>query len=155
MSSETRAGAPVWAELVTSNHQASMAFYTGLLGWDATEPLSEFNDYVTFSRDGKNVAGMVSSERDTWRIYLKTEDAVATAAAFAHAGGTVQYQDQVADLGSMVIGIDPTGAEVGAWQEGTHHGFGQYGEVWGPVWHELHTNDFATAVHFYETVFGW
>jgi uncharacterized protein len=149
----TRNGAPVWAEIRTSDPATSIAFYSDLLGWHASEPVEEFGGYVNFSLDGKNVAGLTPDTDDRWVLYLHVDDAAVPAAA---SGATnVEGPHPVADLGVMVMLTDATGAEIGAWQRGTHTGFEVFGTAGAPVWHELHTNDFDTAVDFYERAFGW
>ena len=54
---------------------------------------------------------------------------------------------------SRPCSIDPTGADVGAWQPGTFPGFTVLDEHGAPSWFELHTRDYAAAVDFYRTVF--
>jgi predicted enzyme related to lactoylglutathione lyase len=61
----------------------------------------------------------------------------------------------VADLGIQCVLIDPTGAELGAWQPGTFPGFTVLNEHGAPSWFELHTRDHAAAVDFYRSVFRW
>jgi hypothetical protein len=61
----------------------------------------------------------------------------------------------VADLGTQGVLVDPTGAPIGAWQPGTFPGFTVIGEPGAPSWFELHTRDFAAAIAFYGSVFGW
>jgi predicted enzyme related to lactoylglutathione lyase len=61
----------------------------------------------------------------------------------------------VADLGSMAVFTDPTGAAIGVWQPGTHKGFGVVAEPGAPAWFELHTRDYDAAIPFYTEVLGW
>jgi hypothetical protein len=61
----------------------------------------------------------------------------------------------VGEMGTMLVLTDPSGAAIGAWQPGTHKGFGVVDEPGAPAWFELHTRDHAAAVAFYEKVFGW
>jgi predicted enzyme related to lactoylglutathione lyase len=61
----------------------------------------------------------------------------------------------VADLGTQVVLIDPTGAHLGAWQPGTFEGFSVLNEHGAPSWFELHTRDHTVAVAFYRSVFRW
>src|SRR5664279_2452551 len=60
----------------------------------------------------------------------------------------------VADLGTMAVVEDPTGASIGVWQPGLHRGFGVLGEANTPGWFELHARDYQAAVGFYREVFG-
>ena len=61
----------------------------------------------------------------------------------------------VPDQGSMAMIADATGASVGVWQPGEMKGYELAAEPGAPAWHELHTKDYATAVKFYQDVFGW
>ncbi len=155
------AGAPCWADLWTSDVAASRAFYGALFGWDAEDPQPEFGGYFSFLRDGERIAGCMGDmgdmkATDTWKIYLCTDDAVKTVEVARNAGADIIAPAMpVADLGVQVVMIDPTGADLGAWQPGTHPGFTVLGEHGAPVWFELHTRDHARAVDFYRTVFGW
>ncbi|HEX3947562.1 MAG TPA: VOC family protein [Acidimicrobiales bacterium] len=154
-------GSPCWADLWTSDVEGSRRFYAGLFGWEATAPEPQFGGYFTFTRDGVPVAGAMGDmgdmrADDTWKIYLTTADAAATAEAARAAGADVVAPPMaVADLGIQTVMQDPTGAPVGAWQAGTFPGFTVLDEHGAPGWFELHTRDHAGAVAFYQSVFGW
>ena len=93
---------------------------------------------------------------DGWTIYLAVADAKETAdAVAAHGGQVVVPPMDVADLGTLAVAADPTGAIIGIWQPGTHQGFGVLAEPGAPAWFELHTRDHDGAVRFYREVFGW
>jgi hypothetical protein len=76
-------------------------------------------------------------------------------AAQAHGAEIVLPAMPVADLGIQTVMVDPTGAQLGAWQPGTFPGFTVLEEHGTPSWFELHTRDHAGAVDFYRTVFHW
>jgi len=154
-------GSPCWTDLWTSDVEGSRRFYAELFGWEAQEPSPEFGGYFMFTRDGVPVAGAMgdmgeASANDTWKIYLATDDVAKTVEA-AETGGAqiVSPPMAVADLGIQAVLIDPTGAQVGAWQSGTFPGFTVLNEHGAPSWFELHTRDHATAVGFYRSVFRW
>ncbi|MFM9918615.1 VOC family protein [Lacisediminihabitans sp. H27-G8] len=151
-------GAPVWLDLQSSDTARSIEFYSGLLGWTHETAGAEFNDYVTFSKNGHRVAGMVANRSgtpDLWTVYLKTADAEATATAIVQHGGQVFFSHAVPGLGTMVGLADPSGAQLGAWQPGGHSGFDLVNEASAPVWHELHATDYDGALEFYRDAFGW
>ncbi len=60
----------------------------------------------------------------------------------------------VLDAGRMTMIQDPTGAVVGVWQAGRHHGSELANEPGSFNWNELNTRDVAAASRFYEAVFG-
>ena len=154
-------GAPCWTDLWTSDVEASRAFYAGLFGWEAQEANPEFGGYFLFTRDGAPIAGAMGDmgdmkANDRWQIYLATDDADATAKAAEASGGQIISPPMaVADLGTQVILVDPTGANVGAWQPATFPGFVAWKEFGAPDWFELLTRDHAKAVEFYRSVFDW
>jgi predicted enzyme related to lactoylglutathione lyase len=158
-------GEPIWLELATTDPDRSIAFYGGLLGWtaDASDAL---DGSATLRLRGAQVARLVPMPDDGWIVYLKVLDAAAGAAAIAANGGRVQVgpstvgpstvgDSMVGDWGVLVIATDPAEARVGLWQPGRHPGFELDEGPGAPVWFELHTLDFATAVDFYERVAGW
>jgi predicted enzyme related to lactoylglutathione lyase len=155
------AGAPCWTDLSTSDVDGSRRFYGELLGWEAQEPSPEFGGYFMFHREGVPVAGAYGDmggfrADDTWKIYLASADAAATAEAATAHGGTVSLPvSPVADLGNQAILADPSGATIGTWEAGTFPGFVIVDEPGAPSWFELHTPSYAGALDFYRDVFGW
>ncbi|HEY3485306.1 MAG TPA: VOC family protein [Ilumatobacteraceae bacterium] len=153
-------GAPCWVDLMTSDQAGARAFYGELFGWTSEEPNQDFGGYTNFSKDGVLVAGcfpsMGDGMPDVWSVYLATDDAAKTVERAEAAGGTViSGAMAVADLGTMAVLADPSGAVIGTWQPGIHRGFGVIGEPGAPAWFELHTRDHRAAVEFYRTVFDW
>jgi uncharacterized protein len=155
-------GAPCWVDLLTSDPERSRKFYAEVLGWGAEEPNAEFGGYWNFTHKGGRIAGGMQRQPehgetpDAWSIYIAVDDAKQSVDAAAAAGAQVLAPAMdVADLGTMAIVIDPTGAAVGMWQPGTHQGSAFIGEHGAPGWFELHTRQHAAAVDFYRTAFGW
>lgn len=154
-------GAPCWADLWTSDVEGSRRFYSELFGWEAQEPSPEFGGYFNFTRDGVLAAGAMGHmgdmpAQDLWKIYLTTDDMAKTIeAAKAQGAQIVSPSMAVADLGVQAMLVDPTGAQLGAWQPGTFPGFTVLNEHGAPSWFELHTRDHAAAVAFYRSVFRW
>ena len=148
-------------DLVSSDPDASVKFYTELFGWVIREAPTEFGGYRYLERDGRAVGGVMANEAawgmpDGWSVFLRTDDAAATAAAAREHGGTVLVEPmEVAPNGTFVIVRDPGGAVVSGWQAGTESGFGVLGESGSPVHFELHTRAFDAVVPFYRSVFGW
>jgi uncharacterized protein len=154
-------GAPCWVDLLTSDVDASRAFYGELFGWKALEPSAEFGGYFMFTKDDVPVAGGMPAMEgmpnpDRWSVFLASDDARKTvAAAEAEAGQLLVETMEVADLGTMAVVADAGGASVGIWQAGTFPGLAVIGAPGTPVWFELHTRNYAAAVAFYRDVFGW
>lgn len=154
-------GSPCWIDLYTSDTDRAGEFYGALLGWTAEAGDPQYGGYINFLKDGVPVAGCMANDGtqgqpDTWSVYLDAADIAATAAAVPGAGGRVDLAPMdVMDLGKMAVYGDPGGDTVGAWQAGTHKGFGVTAAVGAPSWFELHTTEYDAAVTFYEKVFGW
>ena len=154
-------GAPCWIDLFSSDPDRAEEFYGRLFGWTAEHTGEEYGGYVNFRKGDAMVAGMMRNDGsagmpDAWTTYLATADAKATSEAAIAAGGQVFLEPmQVMQLGTMGMLADPSGAAIGLWQPGVHRGYGLVGEAGAPVWHELHTRDYAGALDFYRTVFGW
>ena len=155
------AGAPCWTDLWTSDVEGSRRFYSELFGWEAQEPNPEFGGDFMFTRNGAPVAGAMGDMGDmaadnTWKIYLDSDDIAKTVEEAELAGAQiVSPATAVADLGTQALLIDPTGAQLGAWQAGTFPGFTVLNEHGSPSWFELLTRDYAAAVSFYRSVFHW
>lgn len=155
-------GTPCWVDLATPDIEASASFYGEVLGWEVPElPNSaEMGGYRRAKKNGADVAGvmplMQEGQPPAWSTYVSVEDADATAAAVADAGGSVVAEPMdVMDLGRMAVFTDPTGAFFGIWQPGTFHGAELVNEPGTVGWNELSTRDTAAAKQFYGSVFGW
>ncbi len=154
-------GHPIWVDLATPDIDATVAFYGALFGWTCDQSRSEeFGGYSNFSLDGKLVAGvmplMAPEMPPVWSCYVCTDDADKTTSLVTEAGGTVMAPPmQVAELGTMAVYFDPTGAAFGIWQPGTHGGSELIDVEGAPTWIELSTRDKSAALDFYAAVFGW
>ena len=127
-------GAPIWADLLSSDIERTRAFYSQLFGWDASEP-NEDSAATSASRTaaGLRMGGAMAARTrnptpDTWSVYLSTDDAQKTLeSAVAHGGQVYVEPMTVGDMGTMAVLADASGAAVGVWQPNTHTGFGAAG----------------------------
>jgi predicted enzyme related to lactoylglutathione lyase len=153
-------GAPCWVDLFTTDTTVARSFYGDLFGW-TSEAAEEFGGYITFSKDGRSVAGGMYNDGSSgmpsvWSVYLASTDADATsAAAVANGAHTIVPPMAIGDLGSMAVLTDPGQAAIGIWQRGVHRGFEAMGEPRTAGWFELHTRSYESSIAFYEKVFGW
>lgn len=93
---------------------------------------------------------------DGWTTYLHTADIHATVKAATAAGGSSCVAPmEVPERGWMAMGTDPSGAFFGLWQPTGHRGFELFAEHGAPIWHQLTTSDYRTALDFYRQVFDW
>jgi uncharacterized protein len=155
------AGTPCWVDISSRDFDGTKAFYEGLFGWSAlTIPAPEAGGYTMFQLDGKDVAaGMPAQDEQVptvWSTYIASDDVDETAARIRTAGGTILMEPlDVMDAGRMLFAADPTGANFGVWQAGSHVGSEIANEPGSIVWNELHTADAQRAADFYGAVFGY
>ncbi|PPK97629.1 hypothetical protein CLV92_103163 [Kineococcus xinjiangensis] len=152
------AGVPCWVDLGTPEPTEDVRLYADVLSWEVTDPGPEFGGYLTAHRGGSAAAGIGPAEGETvfWNVYVATDDVDATAAAVTAAGGRVLMgPGDVGPLGRMAIAADPTGAQFGLWQAGTHIGASLVNEPGGLVWEDLRSTDPDASRAFFASVFGW
>lgn len=154
-------GAPIWFDLTSSDPERAVEFYGALFGWEAKAPNPEFAGYRDFTLDGDPIAGLAphlpeaGGPANVWNVYLRTDDAQATAARIVAFGGEEVFPPMVVgDLGVLGYARDSAGAAVGYWQSGDHPGFRAWGVHGAPYWFECHSRDRAQALGFYRDVFG-
>jgi hypothetical protein len=154
------AGVPSWVDLTTTDPDGATAFYEALFGWELERGSPEFGGYVMCRLRGRRVAGINGQAGPdgmppAWFTYLATDDAEATAARVAEAGGQVLMGPMdVADQGRMLLAGDPAGAVVGFWQPLEHTGAELVGEPGTLSWNELATTDIDAAQAFFAHVCG-
>ena len=154
-------GAPIWFDLTSSDPDRAVEFYRAIFSWEAEPPRAEFGGYRNFTRNGRRVAGLspympeAGGPTNVWGVYLRTDDAEATARAVQAAGGSIMVPPMpVGSEGTMLVAVDSAGAVIGFWQPDEHHGFSQRGEHGTPYWFESHSTDYAKSVDFYTRVLG-
>src|SRR4051812_5029608 len=122
----TVTGAPIWIDLLTSDPARARAFYGELFGWEIEDPGPEYGGYVSFTKGGTKVAGLMGSAGDEfpgdiWTIYLSTPDARSTVATAEARGAQVLVPPtDILELGTMAVLGDVGGAGIGLWQPGQH-----------------------------------
>lgn len=153
-------GVPSWVDLGSPDLPKSREFYGALFGWNCPEGPPEAGGYSVCDLGGKTVAGLGPQMNPDfpamWMTYVNVDDAAATAAKVAPAGGTVLAGPMdVMDAGRMAILADPLGAVIGLWQPGQHTGAQVANEANTYGWSELITTDLDASKAFYAAVFGW
>ncbi len=89
-------------------------------------------------------------------LYILVEDAAATAGKVKEAAASVIAEPfDVMGAGTMGVVSDPSGAVIGLWQPGTHHGFELKAVPGSFCWAELNSRDLPAGKQFYRSVFGW
>ena len=160
-------GTPSWVDVTAKDVDASVAFYGGLFGWEAsaTGTEDETGGYRMFSMRGRTVAGVGPWGEGGPPAMWTTDGTVqgadatwvrATCATATQAGGTVFLPPMdVLEAGRMAVIADPQGAVFAIWQPNRHPGAQIVNEPGSLVWNELAARDIAPEPAFYAAVFGW
>ena len=163
-----------WADLFTGDLGSAEQFYTGLLGWtasQATDPKSYSDpkggarrDYSVLSDHGVPVAGLVqrtgpvtkTDHPARWVGYVAVTNLKASLKAVTAAGGKVASPEhRVPDRGQQAVITDPEDAVVGL----IHSTSGDMANAdtisgrW--MWFELYSAHSKTAGDFYQRALGY
>jgi predicted enzyme related to lactoylglutathione lyase len=160
-------GTPIWYELLTTDPDASKAFYDDVIGWTVGPALDGDMDYRMIDTGREDFVGGVmrltpdmveDGAKPTWLFYVGVDDVDATVAKITAAGGSTHLPAfDMPGVGRMAMVADPQGNAFyvmrgesdeasTAWQR---DGMGKCN------WHELSTTDHAAGNAFYADVFGW
>lgn len=160
-------GTPIWYELLSTDPDASKAFYDDVIGWRiGPKPDGDMDYRMIETGSGEAVGGMMHLSPDmvaggakpAWLFYIGVDDVDATVAAITAAGGSVHLPAfDMPGVGRMAMLADPQGnpfyvmrgesdAPSRSWER---TGMGKCN------WHELSTTDHAAGNAFYADVFGW
>lgn len=107
-------GALAWAELLTPEPQAAVAFFQQLFRHEVTEyPQDDGGSYSTLMVNGDEVAGVVPADEGDdagWQIYFGVADLRAAAEAAVEAGGELLVEpEDKPETGSLATIRDPQG----------------------------------------------
>jgi uncharacterized protein len=114
----SQAGAPVWHELHTRDHDGAVAFYQRVFGWQ-TSVVSDTDEfrYTTMTEGEEQYAGIMDASAylpegtsSFWEVYFGVQDADAALAAAERLGGRVLEPAVDTPYGRMAKVADPTGA---------------------------------------------
>jgi hypothetical protein len=112
-------GAFSWNELMTSDPEAALAFYTALLGWNMQKMPMPGGDYHVVRVGETSVGGVMAMPPEAkaggmppcWGSYVTVSDVDATARRAVELGGKVVHGPQdIPGVGRMAVIIDPQGA---------------------------------------------
>lgn len=158
-------GSFCWVELGTTDQNAAKQFYGSLFGWQSMDfPMGPSGIYTIFQLNGQPVAAAYTLSPEMlemhipphWMLYVEVENADATAAKVAPAGGKVLRGPLDAmEFGRMAVIQDPAGAVISIWQSKQHRGIGLEGVPGTLCWADFNSHEPEKATPFYEQVFGW
>lgn len=156
------AGRFVWYELMTSDPQAAVAFYTAVTGWKTQ---SWDADYTMWQSGQGPLGGTMKLPAEAakmgapphWIASVAVDDVDATAAQAVDLGGKLHYgPTDIPNAGRYALIADPSGAMIAIFGAGSPmlaaRDVTKEGEF---SWHELMSGDLDGALTFYLPLFGW
>lgn len=153
-------GVTSWVDTEQPDLEAASHFYRGLFGWTLTNamPPGAPGSYLIATLGGQDVAALAPALGDAaaWNTYIAVDDADATAAAVAEAGGEVTSGPDDAGPGGRTASCrDPLGAPFRLWQARRRLGAQLTNEPGSWNFSDLYTSDPQRAMAFYAPLFGW
>ena len=150
----------VWFELVSKDAKKAQAFYGEVLGWKVQQfPMGNSTYDMIYAGDTM-IGGYAHPKSDLqpahWISYASVEDVDATVkAATANGGKVVEAPYDIPTVGRTARIADPQGAELCPFRSLEGDPADALPPRGGWCWNELHTNDPAKALAFYEKVLGF
>ena len=160
MSNAEIRGRFVWHELMTTDPQAAVAFYSKVLPWKTQS--SGMPDYTLWVSGKSMTAGLMAQPESarqagappSWLVYIGTPDVDGTAAAAQRLGGKVlKAPDDIPNVGRFAVLADPQGAAFAVFTPNPMPAGAAPPSDFS--WHELATRDQQGALEFYTALFGW
>ena len=155
----------IWYELITRDMDKAVNFYKAVVGWDIRDSGMPGMKYMLFSKDGKDVGGMMTragaGEPDLpaeWVGHIHTAKLDQELQSVTADGGTIERPAQeIPGVGRFAIVLDPQKAKYLLFEPGQQDDRPRLNQmaVGNVGWHELLTDDQATAFEFYSKHYGW
>jgi predicted enzyme related to lactoylglutathione lyase len=155
----------VWYDLMTTDRQSAISFYSQLIGWGTAPWEAGPESYTLWTNREAQIGGVMDLPEDAkaagapphWLAYVGVPDTEETAKKTEELGGQVLHGPvSIPKVGSFAVLADPQGAAFAVFttEEATpaKEGLPQEGEF---SWHELATTNHEAAFDFYNKLFGW
>lgn len=153
-----------WADLSSTDYDATHKFYSELLGWEFNKmDMGEGNSYTMLKVGNDEIGGMYPMDEKQrtmgmpsyWTSYILVEDVDASAEKAQSLGATIMMPPfDVGQFGRMAIIQDPSGAAFALWKDRQGESSATTG-VGTFCWNELLTEDTEKAGEFYTKFLGW
>lgn len=154
-------GSACWIDVSTADPASSRDFYAQLFGWtyhiDQDPHGRHYTTALLRDRPVAGIAGVPAppGQPVKWTLYLNSANVAHIAMVIEEWGGRVRYGPvEVIRLGSILIGTDPTGGEIGFWQP-AHHWVFHTTDPGSLAWAVLNTRDGKRADEFFAYLFGY
>ncbi len=155
-------GLIVWYDLMSTDEDATDAFYTELFGWEIEPESNQENGYRTIANHEGPFGGTMpfgAPMQSNWMAYIQVSELDELTERAEELGATIiMGKTEVPEIGHWVIMTDPTGAPFYLFELASDHrsdatGYGSGdGQV---IWNELITTDVMSATDFYREIAGW
>jgi predicted enzyme related to lactoylglutathione lyase len=158
--SHANTGRFVWYELLTTDPEAAIAFYTEVVGWK-TQPWE--NDYTMWVGSQGPLGGVIRLPDDAlqmgagpyWQANVEVANVDQTSEKVKQLGGRIFVTEDVPTVGRFSVIADPQGAMIAVFTPSSEmqaHDPARPGEF---SWRELYTTDHEAAFEFYRQIAGW
>ena len=155
----------IWYELVTNDVDKAVNFYKKVVGWDIKDSGMPGMKYMLFGKNGKDVGGMMTwagagaPELPTqWMGHIHTAKLDEELKAVTADGGTIVKPAQdIPGVGRFAVVLDPQKVKYLLFEPGKQDAPPRLDQmaVGNVGWHELLTDDQATAFDYYSKHYGW
>lgn len=154
-------GELVWADLVTTDVEAAVAFYSSVFGWDRRD--SGDPNYVELARGDELVCAIAAFEDDDvppggarWLVSVSVADVDETVNKIVMFGGSVlEAPYELPDRGRLAVVTDSQGAVLILLRAAGGDPLRSKAIPGAWAWAELWTRDMQKAVAFYEKAIGY
>ncbi len=156
----------VWYELITTDKDAAMTFYTKVMGWGAWDASTPGRTYILFTDGNTSVSGLMNMPDDArnegsipyWLGYVGVNDVDAAAERVRRLGGALLVPPtEVPGVSRFSVFSDPQMAKLALfkWLNPDQEQPTEPERLGRVGWHELLAADWEKAWAFYGELFGW
>jgi hypothetical protein len=153
----------VWADLFSSDVEASSKFYERVFDWEAQQVKASPKPYAIFYKDELPIAGLAYRQAPDgddvygrWIHYLSVDDVDETQKVIVeNAGRILLNRRSYPDRGDFAIVADAHDAPFGIIHSSSGDP-GDYRAAFGEwIWRQLFTRDLDKSIRFYTGLFGY
>jgi predicted enzyme related to lactoylglutathione lyase len=149
-----------WYDLMTTDRDASLAFYTALLDWHVDQVDMGDHPYSMIFKGDRAQGGIVQLDGDDtpthWIPYIAVDDLAAACNRAAELGGQIFVPATDVGPGAFAMISDPQGGVFSLWKSKEPlPAPPAKGEPGTFCWSECLSSDAAASQTFYEGLFGW
>ena len=155
----------IWYELVTSDMDKAVAFYSKVVGWDVRDSGMPGMRYMIFGKSGKDVGGMMTwaaagapAMPPEWMAHIHTAKLDEELKAVVADGGTIIKPAQdIPAVGRFAVVLDPQDVKYLLFEPASNYipPRLEQMDVGNVGWHELLTDDAEKALAYYSKHYGW